>query len=180
MEIRVLPINKAKEELNRIKDINFKVIIISSYESDIDSVTSDNKIVLHFDDITYQSNHSFNSDLAFKIKEFVEDIDFEKDMLYICCDSGVSRSSAIAAAILRKYNEDEKVIWKDYTYSPNIFVYQILCNEFGLKTNALRIKHLKNINRKALKKQINKSKNIFSILRKIKYLTQDSIERKEV
>lgn len=74
--------------------------------------------------------------------------------LYICCDSGVSRSSAIAAAILRKFKENENLIWKNYNYQPNILVYKTLCDEFNLVNNAIVLRHKENINKKALKRKI--------------------------
>ena len=78
--------------------------------------------------------------------------------MYVCCDSGVSRSSAIAAAILRKYNEDENIVWKDYNFKPNLFVYKTLCDEFNLNNNVLRLKHKENINKRVLKKKIMQSR----------------------
>lgn len=96
--------------------------------------------------------------LAKKIHDFINTIDFNKYKLYICCDSGESRSATVACAILRKYKENENMIWKDYNYHPNILVYDILCKEFGLRNSKLRLKYKKYINKKALRDKINKSR----------------------
>ena len=154
MELNVSSIKKAREELKMSNTQNVKIIIASSYEGNIENVEETNKLVLHFDDVTTAGKNSFNKDIAGKINNFVKNIDFNKDKLYICCDSGVSRSSAIAAAILRKYKKNENVIWKNYNYQPNILVYKTLCDEFNLVNNAIVLKHKENINKKALKRKI--------------------------
>lgn len=169
MDIRISSIKQAKEDLKEKDTSNIKAIIISSFDKDIEAIFDSNKLVLQFEDITTLNNQSFNKNLAKEISEFVTKIDFEKYKLYVCCDSGVSRSSAVAAAILRKYKKDEKIIWKDYNYNPNLLVYKILCEEFGLRNSKVRIKYLEYINNNALKKIINKSKK-FSIITFIKKL----------
>ena len=158
MEVRVSSINKAKQDLEKLDLDNIKVIIASSYNNDLENVSSNNKLIMHFDDINKEQVNSFNKELAKKINDFVTDIDFEKYKLYICCDSGISRSSAIAAAILRKYDEDENLIWKDYNFQPNIFVYKTLCDEFKLNNTSFGLKHKENINRRVLKKKISQSR----------------------
>ena len=158
MEVRVLSINEAKSDLKNLDVNNVKAIIASSCDNDIENVDSNNKLVMHFDDIGNGRPNSFNKQFAEKINSFVRNIDFSKYKLYVCCDSGVSRSSAIAAAILRKFDENEDIIWRDYNYKPNIFVYKTLCDEFKLKNSSLRLKHKANINKKVLRKKINESR----------------------
>ena len=169
MDVRVSSIKRAKEDLKEKNTNNIKAIIVSSFDNDIDCIDSINKLVLHFEDITTLNNQSFNKALAKKINEFVKEIDFEKYKLYVCCDSGVSRSSAIVAAILRKHKKNEKIIWTDYNYKPNVLVYKILCEEFGLKNSKIRIKYLEYINNKALKTEINKSRHagIFTLIKRL-------------
>lgn len=159
MEIRVGSIKETEEDLKKLNTYNTKAIIISSYAKDIESIKTEDKLVLNFDDIAIKNSNSFNSTLAKKIHDFVDSIDFNKYKLYICCDSGESRSSAVAACILRKYKKNENVIWKDYNYHPNIYVYDILCKEFGLKNSNFRLRYKKYINNKALKNKIKNSKN---------------------
>lgn len=158
MEVRVLSIKQAKEELKNVNLENIKMIIASSYNSNIDYVDDKNKLVLHFDDITTASRNAINKNIAMQINKFVSNIDFKKEKLFVCCDSGVSRSSAIAAAILRKYKEDENIIWKNYSYQPNTLVYKTLCDEFKLKDFPMRLKYKEIINKRALKKKIDESR----------------------
>ena len=158
MELRVTSIKEAKRNLRTLNLSNVKAIIISSYNDDIEIIPSKNTLLIEFDDLNYQSQNSFNKNLARKIKEFIDKIDFAKNKLYICCDSGESRSSAVAACILRKYGEDENVIWKDNSYHPNILVYRILCEELGLKNSRIRLRYKAYINNKALQNKINSAK----------------------
>ena len=158
MEVKVSSIKQAIQELKAIDIENVKMIIASSYNGNVDCVEDKNKLVLHFDDITTSNQNSINKDIAMQINKFVSNIDFDKERLYVCCDSGVSRSSAIAAAILRKYKKDEDIIWKNYSYQPNILVYKTLCDEFNLKNYPIRLKHKENINRKAFRKKIKESR----------------------
>lgn len=171
MRIQVLSIKQAKEELKKKCTKNVKCIIVSSYQNDIEDISKENKLILNFDDITTKNEKSFNSYMAKEIHKFLGNIDLDKYEVYVCCDSGISRSSAIAAAILRKYGEDEDVIWQNCNYHPNLFVYEELCREFGLENSKMRLKKKEKINTKALKLQINKtrnlSKNIFARLFKI-------------
>lgn len=160
MEIRVLSIKKAREELKGY-DVNcVKVIITSSYEEDIKYIPQENKLRLQFDDVTKESSHAFNRSLAKEIHEFIDQIDFEKQSLYICCDSGVSRSSAIAAAILRKQKKNEDTIWENCNYHPNLLVYQKLCEEFGIGNTKWNLRRKEKINLQALKKQIKKARKL--------------------
>ncbi len=167
MEVRVLSIKEAKEKVKQNNNTDYiKFIIATSYDNDIEEISETNKIILKFDDITNQNKNSFNADLAKKIHNFIAEINFEKYQLYICCDSGISRSSAIAAAIFRKYNEDENMIWEDHNFKPNLLVYEMLCNEFGLKNTSIELKRKEKINIKALRKQINKVRKLRTILPK--------------
>ena len=109
-------------------------IIASSYnvrENKLSQLNS--RLILSFDDIP-QSNQltSFNKTLAKDIHSFVDNLPADMDILYVCCDSGESRSSAMAAAIMRYFGEDDMQIWKNPHYHPNPLVYNLLCEEFGI------------------------------------------------
>lgn len=154
MEIEVLSIKQLKNVLEKSDRRKLKLIIASSYDNDIDNIEDKNKIILRFDDIAKSGKTSINKDIAKKISEFTDNIDFDNEKLYVCCDSGISRSSAIAAAILRKYKKDENTIWKNSNFQPNILVYKTLCKEFNLINFPLRLKYKESINKRALKKKI--------------------------
>lgn len=154
MEIRIFSIKEFKDKIKDINADNVKFILVSSYDDDIESISYDNKLVLHFDDICIKSKSSFNSDLAHQIACFVNCIDFDKYQLYVCCDSGISRSSAIVAAILRRFGMDEYLIWREPCYSPNMLVYRLLCKEFKLINIPFSLKHKELTSKNALRKSI--------------------------
>ena len=75
-----------------------------------------------------------NSDLmsdedAEKIANFVENN--KNDLIIVHCDAGISRSSAVAAAILRHYTGNDDRIFDDYSYNPNMWVYFKVLKAFG-------------------------------------------------
>ena len=58
---------------------------------------------------------------AERIVEFSEK--YKDKLLIIHCDAGISRSSGIAAAILRHYTGDDAEIFDNYSYDPNMWCY---------------------------------------------------------
>jgi hypothetical protein len=88
MKIKVASIRELKEKLKRGTTENIKAIIISSYDNDIEFITQENKILLHFEDTIINKATSFNYECAKQINKFLKDIDYDQYTLYICCDSG--------------------------------------------------------------------------------------------
>ena len=84
MEIRIGSIKKTEDDLKKINKNNVKLIIISSYDKDIESIKTEDKLVLNFDDITIKNQNAFNTMLAKRIHNFVDNIDFNKYKLYVC------------------------------------------------------------------------------------------------
>lgn len=154
MSIKIMSIKEAEKNYINKNIQNIYFIIISSYNRDIVFIPSKNKIILSFQDTTIQKFDSFNNQIANKIIDFTKKIDFSKNTLVVCCDGGISRSAAVAAAILRKQKGNYKAIFKNCKYTPNILVFKILCFTMGLKTNKLYLKYLQYINKKAFKKAI--------------------------
>ena len=67
---------------------------------------------------------------AAKIADFVEDN--IQHLIIVHCDAGISRSSAIAAAILLHYTGDDSAIFdNERAYSPNMWVYFKVLKAFG-------------------------------------------------
>lgn len=90
--------------------------------------------------------------------------------LTVCCDSGESRSAAIAAAAERslhpkggKYRilicPNERYIWENPRCHPNLYVYKLLCDKMKMKTTEFGLRLRKRVNDKALKKAIKKGRN---------------------
>ena len=69
-----------------------------------------------------------SSDEAKAIVDFVER---NKDKYIIVhCDAGISRSSAVAAAILKYYTGDDSRIFDSRRYSPNMWCYRKVLEAF--------------------------------------------------
>ena len=104
-----------------------------------------------------RSHFSFGYLKGLHVRGFLQkNDDFGK--LYVCCDSGESRSSALGAAILRYYGNSDKIIWQDPHYHPNTLVYTEQMLAFGFKVGKWKLKYLQHINRKALHRAINGGK----------------------
>lgn len=116
-------------------------------------------LFLRFEDILdNSSSRSFNASMAKQIVEFVKNID-DRYILYCCCDGGRSRSSAIAAAILRAFNSDAELeIWNSPIYHPNMLVYSLLTREFAKKTTKIGLLFRRWLNNWALKRAIMRSR----------------------
>ena len=98
---------------------------------------------------------SFSYGDGLQVKEFLEkENDFGR--LYVCCDSGESRSTAMAAAILKFYGQSDEEIWTNPHYHPNILVYKKQLNAFGIKISNTKLKYLKYVSERALKRAINR------------------------
>lgn len=135
-EIIVCPIKKlyllaAEGDMQEVA-----VIAVSSYRVEEEKLRSfQSALLLHFDDILHGKNAMRASDAA-RIAAFVKALPAETDTLFVCCDSGESRSSAIAAAILRSQCKNEESIWDSPRFHPNLRVYAMLCEQFNCPVTA--------------------------------------------
>lgn len=126
-------------------------------------------ILIFFDITDARSNMSINEEQAKSICDFANKAYQNKiSDLYVCCDSGESRSAAVAAAIIRFYSKgrsyrfriakEEKKIWSNPAYHPNTYVYKMVCNAFSMKTSNFGIWKRKRTSNKALKRSINSAR----------------------
>ena len=67
--------------------------------------------------------------------------------IFVCCDGGISRSPAIAAALMREQGQDDNVIWSDREYDPNTLVYRRLCHAFGHPVTSRELRRKVRLNR---------------------------------
>ncbi len=153
--IQICPIKKLYQIAADAELSEVAVLAVSSYAIDADKLQGCHSQSLHhFDDVTAGHN-AFGAAAAEKIKNFVLSLPGELDTLFVCCDSGESRSSAMAAAIMRFYGIDEMKIWKNPRYHPNRLVYKTLCEAFGISVPDDELSGLLAVNEKALSDAIN-------------------------
>lgn len=89
-------------------------------------------IRLCFDDAVETSfwQNLITSEQAVAIRDFVLFYMDSVELLIVHCTEGVSRSSAVAAAILDGLNMDSGWIWNSVIYRPNPLVYKLVLNAF--------------------------------------------------
>ena len=75
-------------------------------------------------------------------------------MRICCCDSEESRSSAMAATLLKCYGQDEMKIWENPKYHPNTLVYKTLCQAFDIYVSDVELNSLVHVNNQAFRKAI--------------------------
>ena len=93
----------------------------------------ENILIINFSDVEDKKDpEAFNRAHARKIIRFVKSLSNDVTDLYVCCSKGGSRSSAVAAALLRMSGRKDKDVWNNPYYVPNTLVYFRLCREYGL------------------------------------------------
>lgn len=111
-------------------------------------------IYVSFADITDAKRFdAFQIEKAQRIKKFVDNLKGIR-VLYVCCDSGESRSTAVAAAILRYWKRDEMKLWKNAHFHPNPLVYHLQSKAFGCPSTKLRALLLSQYNKRLFHKKI--------------------------
>lgn len=68
---------------------------------------------------------------ALKVVDFVfKCTDLGVEELWVHCDAGISRSSGVAAAILKYLTGDDKRIFNNPRYCPNLICYRLVLDKF--------------------------------------------------
>ncbi len=131
-------------------------IVVSSYDIRQEQLQGLGRLLaLHFDDIVSGGQgRAFGQEEADRVARFVRSLPAQLDTLFVCCDSGESRSSAMAAAILRAGGRDEMKIWENPHYHPNPLVYSLLSGALGVEAGPTEVEEKIAINREALSKAI--------------------------
>ena len=131
--LHILPIKALEENTIANKD-TAALIACSSRPVRLErALFSENFCALTFADVTDPAMpNAIQEGHAALIRDYVLGLGEGKTDLYICCDSGESRSPAIAAALLTAAGLPDEVIWRNPFYSPNILVYRRICAAFGI------------------------------------------------
>ena len=107
------------------------VILLSSYPEPVMPQGVD-YLFISADDVTNPKRKgAFKMHQAQAISRFVESRDAD-GLLFVCCDGGVSRSAAVAAAISYALTGADDVIWTDPRFRPNPLVYALTREALGL------------------------------------------------
>lgn len=155
MLIKICPIKRLLQIREQLEsNNNIAAILCSSYKIPTEKFDWIPHIALEFDDIATPSpGRSFDEDKSKRIREFVDGLP-KHGTLYICCDSGESRSAAIAAATYCYRNKDEMIIWRDPCYHPNLLVYKLQCEAYGVSVSRFQLWRRARISRRAFRNAV--------------------------
>ncbi len=159
-EIYICPIKRLYSELDENlpdkKTIAILLTMEDVWHENLKLLDAFHKVGVFDTELKYKP-FSFDYREAMAVKDFLEkESDFGR--IYVCCDSGESRSTAMAAAIMKYYGKSDRKIWTNPNYHPNLLVYEEQLYAFGIKVSKLKLKYLKYINNRALKKAIGKQR----------------------
>lgn len=139
MVIQIISVKGMYEVLKRSSESKpTAAIICTTYPLRQDLLRGVTVLQLHFDDFTDPTRPTaFRYELAERTRCFLDNITKITEILYVCCDSGESRSTALTAAIIRHMDFSDCHIWRNPYYHPNPLVYKIQCNAFGIRVSKL-------------------------------------------
>lgn len=86
---------------------------------------------------------------AERFARFLERLPRDVEMIYCCCDSGMSRSAAVAAVVCRFYHLDDRWIWNSPHYHPNTLVFRMLSEALDMPVPESELERLVQCNRQA-------------------------------
>lgn len=158
-EIMICPIKQLYNYADEGDMSDVAVLAVSSYEINQDKLINFGyKLCLNFADVTITTGFSaFSMDIAEKTAVYIKELPEKLDTLLVCCDSGESRSTAMAAAIMRFRGMDEIRIWKNPHYHPNTLVYSLLCEALGVPVSKAELQALHQMSEKAFSDAVNQN-----------------------
>lgn len=138
IEVACLPDLVYSGKARLLSDPATLVVACTSFPERYAALASDRFLLLNFDDITNPDRlYSFKPGHAREIARFMErafGAPANVERIIAACDGGVSRSAAVAAALMLRFGqEDEVAIWGNPAYGPNRLVFGVLCEGLGLK-----------------------------------------------
>lgn len=152
--IHIYPIKKLYHTLKEIIPQKSIAIICSSYPVDSSKIPIPHNVEI-FDDIDRDlPGRSLSDEAADRICGFLEKNCNDASHLFIACDSGESRSSAIAAAICRYFGLDDTHIWNNPHYHPNPLVFLKVCHRLNVPMSDGTVDYLVEMNYRAFHKAV--------------------------
>ena len=161
-EIQICPVKRLYLYAEEGDMSDVAVLAVSSYEINPNKLRGfGNMLCLNFADVTNAMDFSaFTKDTAAKIAKYIKELPAQLDTLFVCCDSGESRSTAMAAAIMRFHGLDELRVWKNPHYHPNALVYALLSEALGVPVSTVELREKQRISEKAFSDAINKTRRL--------------------
>lgn len=123
--MRDIYISPIKAVLDFLSNSTMDLILCTS-EDYLPKPLPSNVLRLDFwDTVDVDDPAAFSAQLAAEVASFLRRPD-ARSKLFVCCDCGVSRSAALAAAIRCASGGSDLPIWHDPNYMPNPLVYRLM------------------------------------------------------
>lgn len=138
MNIQVLSRKKFEEYAQGNHRIPSIVVSIRSHEESqvyIDKYQMQNANILNIlpieaNDVDTIQHGGLTTQQAYQIIYFIRN-NYNSDVkIIVHCGAGQSRSAGIAAAILKYYTNDDRIIFNNHKYTPNMLFYRQVLNAF--------------------------------------------------
>ncbi len=155
-DIQICPVRKLYDIAAEADLSECAAIVVSSYEIKEENLSGLKCLLtMNFDDVATRNHiNAFNDEQADQMQAFVDCLPESLDTLFICCDSGESRSPAIAAAIMEHKGLDHMAIWKNPKYHPNLHVCAMLRTSFDIAEVEEEVKKWAEENEKAFRNAV--------------------------
>lgn len=133
MEFLVLSQSRAKKFTYKESEIPY--IIISITDRGAENVVFNqneqlkNVLRVNFDDTDVEGTNAITQEDAKKIIDFVKRWKEEVQLVVVHCGAGVSRSAGVCAALMLWLNGDDKFVFDNKVYQPNMRCYRVILNE---------------------------------------------------
>ena len=148
-QIQIMPVKRLYAALEREAAENTVAVVCSSYDIDERKLPIPH-VSENFDDLDQEvPGRSLSAAAAGRIADFIKGIGDTVTKIYVCCDSGESRSSAIAAAICRFYGLSDLHIWTNPKYHPNPYVFLHICDSLNIPITDAQLDYLIEENHRA-------------------------------
>jgi hypothetical protein len=133
MIIKICPLKKLLQILEK-HSVGIAAVISTSGElPDRKALRGIPYICRQYRDIDFDGPGAFSPSDAACFAEFLQSLGPETDVLYCCCDAAMSRSPAVAGAAGRYLGLDMMdAVWRNPSYRPNLYVFELLCQALGV------------------------------------------------
>ena len=154
IDIHIIPIKKLYSFLEETTIDNSVAVIASSEEIDSQKIPIPYIVEYCDDDIDCEIyGGSITLEQASRCAHFVTGLDNSVSHIYCCCQSAQSRSATVASALYKYYGDSTLAysVWKNPIYSPNPYVFLLLCEALGVSFEYVEFDALIEANRQAIR-----------------------------
>ena len=159
-EVRICPLNQFLM-LHKERQLpeQTAAILSSSDPLDAEKLRGVTYVFQQYDDVDQPiPGRALTIRQAEQFAYFLEHLEKNTEVIYCCCDGGMSRSAAVAAAVCRFYGQSEAWIWCSPHYHPNALVFGMLCEALRMPVSEYELERLVRRNRKAFSDAIKRAR----------------------